>query len=250
MPDKSEQNYITNIQLMKTIGLYQLLNPNAPKLFGYNVSKLGSFIILVYVTLVTLICLLSIHYSLYDFSAVIKYVSILLPVSFLWVIIYFVNRNSDVLWEFISSTSIHFLSYSGHQRNILTEARVISRIVSNITKIVWMIAAFVWIMAPIIIQDSYINVKFKNKKHVWYRYNMINLLFPVTADFYNDNFYIFYFIETLALIFYDTFNLIFDCLIISICITITYQLKMIALSYKRLGYNYNNTDVKCKFSVI
>lgn len=124
MPVESEQIYIINIQLLKSTGLYHLMDPNVLKLFGYNVFKLGSSLLLLCVSLAILMCCISIYYSQNDFNEIIKFIAIIIPTSHALINLCFVIRNSDVLWEFISFTSIHFLSYSGHQKNVLTNARV------------------------------------------------------------------------------------------------------------------------------
>jgi len=88
------------------------------------------------------------------------------------------------------------------------------------------------------------NVKSKDDTYSQYRYNMLNLIFPVSDQFYNNNFIVFYLLESIALIAYGFSMMIFDNLAVSLCITITYQLKSIALSYSTLGYNHIDTDFK------
>ncbi|XP_025205093.1 uncharacterized protein LOC112601603 [Melanaphis sacchari] len=142
MIQENTKNYITNLQLMKLIGLYQLLNPNATTLFGYSIYKLGGL----------------------------------------------------------------------------------------------------WIFSPIITKDNYLYIKSKNSTYIQYRYNILNLIFPVSTQFYNDNFNVFYLIEVITLSVYGYSMIIFDFLFISYCITIAFQLKTIASSYSSLGYNLTNNN--------
>lgn len=223
---------------MKITGLYQLLNPNTSKLFGRNINfyKLCGLISVLYLALVLVMCNISIYYSLNDFAEVVKYIMLIIATLFALIKMYFIIRNSDVLWKFIEFTSIDLLSYSGHQRAILVDARTISMKVSKFIISVWIIVITIWILSPIIISGNYINVKSKNATCNRYRYNMLNLLFPVSDQFYNDNFKLFYLLETVALIFYGYSMISFDYLMISMCIAISYQLKMIAKSYSTLGY--------------
>jgi len=235
---------------MKLIGLHQLINPNSKTLFGYSIYKLGGFILILHLLLNIIMCNISIYYSLYDFTAVVKYIMFMSAIFFNIIKISFVIIKSDVLWNFISFTSIKFLPYSGHQRYLLMNARIISIIISNISAILWTAIISIWIFSPIIIQDNYLNIKSKNSTYK-YRYNMLNLIFPVSTQFYNDNFKVFYLFETITLMVIGYSMVIFDCFLISFCITIAFQLKMIASSYSALGYNHtNNNQIKSKLSFL
>lgn len=246
MIHESTKTYIINLQLMKIIGLYQLLNPNATTLFGYNIYKLGGFISILYLTLNIIMCNISIYYSQYDFTAVVRYIMFIYATFFVIIKISFLIIKSDILWNFISFTSINFLSYSGHQKYFLMNARIISLIISNVFAILWAAFIALWIFSPIVIKDSYLNIKSKNSTYMQYRYNMLNLLFPVSTQFYNDNFTVFYLFETIILTIYGYSMIVFDCLIISFCLTIVFQLRTIASSYSTLGYNHTNNQIKSK----
>ncbi|XP_022183355.1 uncharacterized protein LOC111042929 [Myzus persicae] len=154
----------------------------------------------------------------------------------------FIMCNSNALWNFISFTSIDYLTYRGQQKYILISARKLSISISNIFTLSWIAIISVWILFPIIAKDNFMNVKAKDETYSQYRYNMLNLMFPVSAQFYNNNFMVFYFLETIGVIFYGYSMVVFDNLVISVCITIAYQLKSIALSYRTLGYNNIDTD--------
>lgn len=253
--------YIINLHLMKITGLYQLLNPNTSKLFGVNFYKLSGSISVLYLSLVMVMCNISVYYSLSDFAEVVKYLMLIIATLFALIKMYFIIRNSDALWEFVGFTSIDLLPYGGHQRAILVDARSISIRVSKIITSVWVAVITIWILSPIIINGNYINVKSNNGTYNRYRYNMLNLLFPVSDEFYNENFKLFYLLETVALLFYGYSMMSFDYLVISMCITITYQLKTIAMSYSTLGYdscfkskltysnNISNINILCVSSV-
>lgn len=235
---------------MKAMGLYQLLNPKTTKLFGYNIFKLGSIILIIYLILIIGMYIMSIYYSRYEITEIFKYASVLVATTFALIKICLIIRNCDAFWEFLNFTSIRFLSFSGHQRTILIRAREISMRLTTIFTVSWFAIAVVWILSPIIIKDNYINVKFNNGTFEQYRYNMLNLIFPVTGQFYNDNFLIFYFIETILLILYCFIMNIYDFLVITMCITISYQLKVITKSYSELGHRNTNNDFKSELYLV
>lgn len=249
MVSDSWKNYIIDLRLIKQIGLYQLLNPNTPtKPLGCNIFKLVAVLSLLYLTLTNVMCNISIYYILNDFTEVVKYIMLVFATLFAVMKMYFVIRKSHKLWELIRFTCIHFLPYRGHQKNILIEAREVSIKISKIITLGWITIIIVWILSPIFMQGNYINVMSKDgTSYRRYRYNMLSLIFPVSAQFYNENFKWFYSIEMIATLMYGYSMVIFDCLVISMCITMTYQLKMIALSYSTLGHNDVENNSKSKF---
>lgn len=201
---------------------------------------------MLYLILIIGMYLMSIYYSRHEINEIIKYVSILVATLFALIKICLIVRNSDALWEFVNFTSITFLSFSGHQRNILIKAHEISLMISNLFTVSWFVIAVVWIVSPLIVKDNYINVKFKNGTYENYRYNMLNLIFPVTAKFYNNNFYVFYLIETIVIFLYCYITNIYDFLVITMCINISYQLRTIKTSFNKIGNNHNSTVNKSK----
>jgi len=250
-PDTTKTYYIINIQLMKLIGFYQLLDPNATEVYGYKICRLGGYISVLFLVLNILMCNISIYHSRYDFTVVVRYIMIMFAQIFTMIKILFVITKSGVLWKFISFTSIDFLSYSGHQKCILMNARTKSIRISNIFTMFWIVFLALLILPPIIIKDNYLNVKSKESTLNQYRYNVLNLLFSKSTQFYNDNFNVFYIYEAICLTLYGYSMIIFDCMLISFCITISFQLKMIASSYKTLGYNHTNTDqIKSKLAFL
>jgi len=241
MTPDNPKTYIINIQLMKLIGFHQLLDPNAITKFGYNIYKVGGYMNVLFLILNIIMCNMSIYHSRYDFSMIIRYIMIMFAQFFTMVKMWFVISKSNVLWKFISFTSTDFLSYSGHQKNILMKARTKSIKISNIFTMFWIVFVAILILPPIITNDNYLNIRSKDSTYNQYRYSVLNLLFSVSTQFYNDYFNIFYLYEAYSLMIYGYSMIIFDCMVISFCITISYQLKMIASSYSTLGNNHTNT---------
>lgn len=243
MKPDNPKTHIIHIQLMKYIGFHQLLNPNAKTLYGYNIYKLGGYMSILYLLLHIIMCIISIYYSRFDFTAVIRYIMFMFASFFSSIKMWFAITKSDVLWKFLNFTSIDFLSYSGHQKFILMKARSKSIMISNIFTVLWAVLIALWGLPSIITNDSYyLNDKSKDKTLNQYRHNVFNLIFPVTTKFYNDNFYIFYLYEIVPLMIFGYVMVIFDYLIIGFCVTIAFQLKTIASSYNELGYYHTNTD--------
>lgn len=246
MREESKQNYIIHIWLMKITWLYQLLNPNTFKLIGYNVFILGSILLILYLLIINLMYFTSIYYSRNNFTEVVKYISVLVATLFSMFKLCYLIRNSDALFKLMNFMLIHFLSHYSHQKSYLVRAREITIIISNIFTFSWIAIVIIWILSPIMINDNYINIKSNNGTYLQYRYNMLNLIFPVTTKFDNDDFFVFYLMESILIIIYGYVMIIFDFLIVSTCLTIIYQLKTILSSYRKLGFDFTSTDIKSK----
>lgn len=239
-----EQNYIIHIRLMKITGLYKLLDSKTPKLYGYNIFKLGSILTILYLMLINIMYCMSIYYSRYDFTEVVKYISIFVATFYSMIKLCYLIKNSDAFFELLSFASIHFFSYCAYTESALIKVRKTSKIVSNTFTFIWIAIIMVWMLSPIMMKNNYMNVKTHNGTYEQYRYNMLNIIFPVTTKFYNDNFFVFYAIESILLIIYGYVMVIYDFLVVSACITIIYQLKLIRSSYRKLGYDSTSTDFK------
>ena len=227
---------------MKLIGFHQLLNPNTTSILGFNIYKLGGYISVIYLMLNLIMCNMSIYYSRYDFFSAARYILFMFALFFTMIKMWFIIIKCDVLWEFLSFTSLDFLSYSGHKKYFLVNARKISIKISYIFTMFWVAFVVLVVVSPIIMKNNYLNIKTKDRKHNLYRYNELNLLFPVSTEFYNENFNVFYLFEIIAVMSYGYSMIIFDILIVSFCITTAFQLRTIASSYNTLGYNHTNTD--------
>jgi len=100
--------------------------------------------------------------------------------------------------------------------------------------VVWTAAYVGWMLAPFIMQNSYLRVEAGNVIY-HYRTSILNLVYPMTDKFYNDNYITFYTIEFTTLIAGAHSTFMFDILLISMCVTMSSYLKTIANSFITLG---------------
>jgi hypothetical protein len=99
-----------------------------------------------------------------------------------------------------------------------------------------------WIISPLLINDYLLGGDKQYEDGALYHSNVFNILFPVSIEFYNNNFIQFYVMEC-TLMLYNLYALIlFDIFIVPLFMTIFIQLKTINMAYKSIGYHSSSMD--------
>lgn len=237
---KNEDKLMANTTFLKAIGFYQLFNPRTPKLFGYNIFKCIAAIQIFIFTMTLFGFIVSIYCCLSD---------IIEGMRCFWfcvigmVTIYkhsYIIGHSEIIWNCIQSTSMENLSYKYYSRRIHENGRKKLQWVLTFFIVLWIVNVIFWISTPFVVKNSYTIVNGRNKI-LHYHLNIINIIYPVTDKFYNDNFTMFYIIECTITFLWAHVTLIFDVFIIVICIATAYQLKAIKHSFNTLG----NVENRC-----
>lgn len=244
MESENGQNFIINLKLMKLIGLFQILCPNSLKMFGFFIFKSIAVIPIIILTISIFFFCLSIYYCLDNFNEIMRY--LLLVVAGFTAIgkSYLVIVKSKKIWNCLDLTYINFLSYKNHNKEILQNARQKILTETTIFLFLWLSIIVSWILSPILLKGKYWFATFENKTQR-YRYNSLNIIFPVSSEFYDENYLLFFTLETMILLCWGYPMMVSDILTISMFNTILNQLKTIAASYVPLvSIARNNSSSK------
>jgi hypothetical protein len=233
------EHSLINLQFMKTTGSYQLLIPSHNlKNFNIDIYKIAFFLQILFLTAAAIVGCLSIYYCRNDLNHIFHYFVVVFAITVAIFKYYFIIINSKTIWDCMHMMSINFLSYNNHTKEIFKIARTRSSSLILISLSLWSSIVLYWSLSAILSHNSYLKIKYENGIYK-YRSNAAGLVFPVTDTFYNKYFLVFYTFEVVCLIFWGQMMWVFDILIISICISIEYQLKTIADSYSLLGLKDN-----------
>lgn len=233
-----------NMRLMKITGFYQLLDSRNLKLFGHNVFKCMSIVQITVLILVAFIFFLNIYYFSDDINTVMMY-SMLITSDVLSIMkLYYILQNSNTLWNCIQMTSIDNLYYKYHDRRILEEGQSKSKSYSILIMFMWLNLMTFWALVPLFVTNYFLTIE-NNNKIYRYRFNILNFAFPVTDQFYNNNFKIYYWIEFTVMTLWCHCTMNFDVLLLSMNITFKYQLKTIANSFSTFNFT-RYSDFKSK----
>lgn len=240
-----------NLELIKQIRFYHLLDPNSRKIFNVNVYQ---FILV----LITFICECLLIYGLLGYfiemEDTIDSIAVLLLIfvtiiNILSVIkaITFMYKANDI-WSLFNVARINFLSsvrcrdYSNiHYKygDISIKTTYFLFVMAILGNLVW--GAYPLVLYAMSIGDVHTDST-TNRRRIE---NIINYPFPVTVSTFNNNFFCFYIIELIIL----TFNLViyaaFDIFIVSFSFVLIAQYEIINRAFENIGYDecrHQNND--------
>lgn len=232
MDVRNEHDSIINhLWLMKLTGLYQLLNPKSPKLFDFNIYKIAVVFQMFLFATTIIFSIKSMCYFFNDLNEIVKYILIIFGCFLGLFECYFLIRYSKILWRCLDITSIKFISCSTNEKELLLLAKKKFNSGALICISLWAFFLSAYILSPLLSRNNYFNVMIEKKKYQFH-YNVFNLVFPITDDFYNKFFSIFFTFEIFVMFNYVHCMLNFDLLVFSMCVTIIHQYKIIANSYQ------------------
>jgi len=240
---ENEMHLMANTQLMKISGLYQLLSPHSSKIYGLNIF--WCIAVVQIIILITVEVWLVIHICYYDcdFHQLIQYLMMFIAGVASTSKMYYTVQYSSNIWDCIQLTSVHVLSYNHSNRQILEIGRAKSKSFSTIFTFLWLGVVTSYLLSPIVIDNYYNKINIGNSIYN-YRLNVLNLIFPVSDKFYNEQFLFYYFFESFISIIWGHCALIFDTIFISMCVTFSYQLRTVADSYSTFGFVHNQSTGK------
>lgn len=228
-----EEDFIVIVKLMKLTGLYQLLDQDAPRRWGFNLYRAAALVEIVSgVVSVTVLLASSLFYS-HDTNELMNYIMLVVAVFFSTFKLTWMYRNARSTWNCLDITSRHFLSHGRSDWNAFRRARARSFSASTVFAVLWSSVTVAWCLSPFVVDDLYTVVRFDEGVRR-FRFNSLNYVYPIDEQFYNEHFLWFYVPEMLAVVFWGHVTIAYDTFVISICIAIQYQLRMIADSYDAL----------------
>lgn len=234
---------IFNVRLAKYFGLYQILNPKTGKLYGYNkFHVLSAFYVIV---------LLGIMFVVFvgvcgkvnrdPISAIVPLV-VIQNVAFGCYKIAVVIRYSGDIWRCLDVTRYDFVDQHASE----TFKRFRSRGMQStiVIFVAGYLALFLSLAVPLFFDHMHHVHKTTDEDEyssiASYRYNMFNLIYPVSSDTYNDWFYAFYVCELIVGVFYLQIANDFDFLLIPVCLALGAQLETVGREYLSLGKRHED----------
>jgi len=205
------------------------------ELYGHNVYRTLNYVLLAFNVMAILVCGWSVYCCLDDYYDAIMYLLMFIVLVYNTLRTYYLIRNSDAIWNCMDFASVEFLTYGRHgQEGVLRAGRARCANLTNFFATLWAVACVYWMIPPLLNMDFDRDPRVTAAK---YRLNVFNFLYPVSQQFYNDNFTLFYVAECIVMA-YNTYVLIlYDVVIVSFCITTSVQLETVSGAFKSLGYD-------------
>jgi len=233
----SKDDYcIFNEKLLTLFGLSQILNPKTFKIGGRNAYHILLSFGLVLPTIITSLSIVfGLHRWMKDIFAVGLYMAYMTHHLFSCCKMVLIFYYSNKLWECYKISGSSFGIYLRYSKHIFQKWWIRSTRLS-LTIIITCIAIWViWFLCPRIFDGSV--VKIKNIEDSWdvYKLNAINLYFFVSDKTYNEHFNIFYCLEIIVLSEFMLSVMLFNLIIVTMCMTISCQLERISDAIQLLG---------------
>lgn len=235
------QNSIVDTNILDYIGLFRSLNPYVPKTYNIILIKIASKIEIYIMNLTIIMTIFSIYYSLNDIYVTLPYLMLLVMFSCINFNYYYILKNSNAIWDVLRVTNINFLNSNTSGKKTFKAERFRYKFVTTITFILVILSGSVWLIFPILQNDKYFTINIKNNLY-HYSFTPMNFILPVSDEFYNKYLYVFYIFDSLSGICISHLSLMYDFIVITICISIECQLKSIAKSYSTLFMEKQTTS--------
>lgn len=232
-----EEQYIVNLKLEKLLGIYKILDSSkSAKIFGCNVYHIGIVIVGLYMFPLSIWNMIGVYQLRNDVIAMAFYLgctgNFILACYKIANILYY----SRDIWKCIDITSFHFTSYLHYDRNVFMNWRKRSIQLSYVYNIVAAICVSLWIYSPFLLKNTTVKIRQMDGSYSINRMNVYNIFLMVSKDTYDKHFDKFLFLEIIISLCFLYFTIIFDNIIIIMCIALSSQLDTINDGIRSLGY--------------
>jgi len=244
--DMDEKHYIFNWKLARRIGLYQILNPNTTKFYGYNVYRIVVMFFTVYLLAVSIMSLFNMFYSTNDIIQFVMYMGSGITFLFCAYKNVIIMYHSKSIWKFLEVTHCDFITYKYYSKNIFKDWYIyLNRILYAYFMIICWGLVFMYAVPYMLTGDAKIKIQNINGSYGDYRINVLNLFqILLSPTYYNDNFNLFYYNEVIISIISVYSILMFDIINLIISFAICGQLSTICAEIESLGHKTQSTEYK------
>lgn len=243
------KSYTFNYNLANIIGLNLILNSKTIKILGYKVNHIIIILFLLAFLTITVTCSIGLYYFRNDIFISFLFIGYISNHAFVSYKIMNIKYNSRDLWKIINISSLDFMAYKHYNRNVFEKWKKLSIRVTYLQTFMSLFALIVWGFSAILLKNEILTIKNINGSIQRFRMNISNLCIFLSSDTYNDNFSIFYLLEILILICYLYCILIFDIVMISICLALSCDLDLISKAIESLGY-ISHSPTTSKYSLV
>ncbi|XP_050433969.1 uncharacterized protein LOC126841496 isoform X4 [Adelges cooleyi] len=235
------ENYMFNVHLSKIVGLYQVLNPNSLKIFGYNAFHILALCGVMYVIGISVFVLLSLYFWMHDVVQFFSQLIVLQNIIFMNYKIINVIIKSDAIWNCLAVVDFDCTAFKRYDKRMLKVWRKRSILYTNVVAGAVYLLAAIWIVSPYILKETYVKAKHQDGTFSVFHYNVFNMYFLVTDTVYNKYFFLFHLIESSLALAIGVITVIPDIVMIMLCIAITGQLDVLMTGLKNVGYDNQRT---------
>lgn len=242
----TEKNYAFDLTLFKTIGYYQMIDPNCKKIFGFNIYNVINIVIVVFTSIITVIGLSGFFYkpdnityektSFKDIQILFYLACIVIGNLKICITIY----NAKKIWKLFKVAHESFLSNKYWKQN----KHKINKCGKKFAKIfpwylfIFLMTAFAWSIVPIVVNNHVASKETQNDENI-YMTNIANMRYPITAKTYN-KFYKGFYVSEFIVVWYSAYGLVvFDLFTLGLLQLLATHYEIIASAYENFKMTKN-----------
>jgi len=238
-----EEKYAMSFTLLNFIGFYQMVNPNSPKMFGYNIYHVIHMCIVVLSTTVTVLGLTGFVYNndepLNDGFQNMQMLFFITCITVGNLKVIMVICNADELWNLLNIAHESFLSSTYCQQNYYKLKNCGEKTVRILLWYIFLfyMTAVSWITLPNIVNiDETANDNNIRKKSI------ANLKYPIKVKTYNTYYNTIYVTESLMTCYSTCGLVLFDIFLLSMLKLISVQYEIVSSAYQHLEFKSGNEN--------
>lgn len=227
-----------NLKYFKQYFFYQLFDPESPKLYNYNIYTTINVVFIF--SVLSFMCFSMISFCIRIEDATIDSMTLLNSINMYSIIIISSLKicvflfKADTIWNLFDVSRIDFLSSKlcRNRITLLYEYRKKSIKYTNLFQYIINVTLTIWLTIPLLLKFYVV----PDNMNLQYCPNILNLRYPVTTSFYNQNFYTFYVMELIITVYIAYYSIFIDNFIISICMAIIAQHEIITRAFENIGH--------------
>lgn len=151
--------------------------------------------------------------------------------------IVFIAYNAKDIRLLLDVTGEDFMSYRNYDENVFTKWKKRTNRVITALVLLWIVPFIIWYLSPYVFKNFTVNLRRLDGSYSKYKSNTLNAYIMISDDTYNAYFTVFYFVETLCLLAFNYFMVVYDVLIILICFSFSCKFEAISDGILSLGHN-------------
>jgi len=225
------------LTFLRLMGLYQILDPNTVKIYGYNIHHIVIMIFVSFLFVVSMLFPIGLIYLRNDITAFLYYGGCLSNFMLSCFKIFKVMYCSKDIWKFIDVTRYYLNTYKHYNINVLKNWDTRSIRAIYIYIMIWLIGFISWFSSPYILNEYTVKIRNIDGSYSNYRVNIFNIYLIASDETYNMHFYIFYIIEIIIHFCYVYSSVVSDIIIILISFEINSRMEIICIACGSLNYN-------------
>ncbi|XP_060868354.1 uncharacterized protein LOC132943398 [Metopolophium dirhodum] len=236
MDIQNEKHHVFNIRLANFIGLYQILDPGTIRFRGRNVYQIFVAFFVLYTAVISMALFVDcLHLWTYNMSMSLLDCFVATNSFYacykMWIVIY---RSNDI-WDCLSITRYGFTSFINRKRNghdILDLWRSRSVWYTSLLASAYVSSVVIFTLGFLAFGNALIPIKNHDGSFGDYRQNILNLYFLLSDETYNT----FFVIEMLFTVAIASFILVFDTLLLTLCLAICCHMQMVCTAFKSVNH--------------